>query len=430
MNLKNLLGLLFLLQIAIDADSARSSSDLNKNFFQAILSRDYSTAKGLLKKGADINYQEPTYGFTALMLAIRGESISKQELRSGTNLEFAKFLLEAGANPDIKSTGGNLAITYAAACRNIAFAQDIPRDTYDSPLMERKKCKEIFKLLLRSTAKGNLRHKNEFSILHASVLSKSIEIIGLAYDAWPFPNGHQIGWYGASGHTPLTLAITSAETNEKDSLRIIQFLLNKGALPQTYVNTCSDGCSNDTPLTLAIRNKNTEIIKLLLANHVPLESTCFSGPIYEGAVYDEKTPFTLAVDYESLEIADLLLKYGANINYRDSYGFSALEIAIQRANLDFVKFLVQNKIDLKNRTILAKSRNCYSGLCTIEPNSTSIEIAQRELQFSQNDTAAAKSLDPTVFADKQAHFSKMIDRFERKASNLQQIITYLKSQAK
>jgi ankyrin repeat protein len=100
----------------------------------------------------------------------------------------------------------------------------------------------------------------------------------------------------------------------------------------------------DTLLCWAIRNKRTEIAKLIIQS--PKVDVNRRGVYYDDMDEWERTALILAAHMGQAEIVDLLLERGANINDRDSVngapqarGNTALIKAAQRDHLDVVRAL-------------------------------------------------------------------------------------------
>ncbi len=92
----------------------------------------------------------------------------------------------------------------------------------------------------------------------------------------------------------------------------------------------------NTPLILAVRDNNMEIIEKL---------------IEKGAKVDQKnrnevTALMVAVNNNYTDKAKFLLDHGADINTRDSDGESALIMAINRGNLPMIRWLVKEGADV------------------------------------------------------------------------------------
>ena len=92
-----------------------------------------------------------------------------------------------------------------------------------------------------------------------------------------------------------------------------------------------------TPLHLAIQYNQMEIA-ILLVNH---------GADLKAENNERKTPLHLAVQVESKELTKTLLQKGAEINAKDERGFTPLHVATDFGNLELVVLLVENGANLE-----------------------------------------------------------------------------------
>lgn len=109
-------------------------------------------------------------------------------------------------------------------------------------------------------------------------------------------------------------------------MRIVKLLVENGA----DVNVLDD---YDSPLRLACGDGKFEMAKYLLENHA----------LVDLAVDD--TPLIIASCVGYMEIIKLLLKYGADINWKDKDGRSALFFAKAHRQKEVVQFLIENGAD-------------------------------------------------------------------------------------
>lgn len=93
--------------------------------------------------------------------------------------------------------------------------------------------------------------------------------------------------------------------------------------------------NGDTPLLMATRFHNFEMVKLLLENGANADNTNNFGT----------TPLRIVLDSDigpkedDFKFVELLLDYGANVNYNDGY-FTPLQEAVVKGNLEVVKLLL------------------------------------------------------------------------------------------
>jgi ankyrin repeat protein len=140
--------------------------------------------------------------------------------------------------------------------------------------------------------------------------------------------------------TALSIA---TELNYSD---VIIFLLEKGSDPNT------ENKIGRTPLFFAILNKNIKIIKKLIKyksniNHISTKRG------YHNA------NFQTACAVGDVNIVKYLIKKGANINFVDSINCTPLYHASIKNNIEVVKVLLENGVEIDNMSVTESSRLGY-----------------------------------------------------------------------
>lgn len=92
-------------------------------------------------------------------------------------------------------------------------------------------------------------------------------------------------------------------------------------------------------LIVAIQEQNSELVELLIEAGVNPESD------------KSVCPICAAAGYANPEMIQLLLKYDVNINTRDAFGMTPLELAAKSGKVENLKILIQNGADLKKEII-------------------------------------------------------------------------------
>ena len=175
------------------------------------------------------------------------------------------------------------------------------------------------------------------------------------------------------------------------NLEIVKILLQNGADVNT---TDEDGF---TPLHIAAYNGNLQMVKILLQNgsgiFLDIKDNTNGRSALHVAVYDG-----------NLEIVRVLVEKGANINAKDDDGFSPLHIAVYIENLKMLKILIQsgahlNAKDKKNKTPLDYARmwNIYDILKYLN-NLTKGEKSQEKAQEKTQEKAKKKAETFTKFS--------------------------------
>jgi ankyrin repeat protein len=208
---------LFLIFLTISLNFAQDGSKL----IESAMYQDMEALKSLVESGADVNYQDPKYGTTALMLASNYGFI-----------DMARYLLDNGAKVNIQAKNGSTALS-GAAQQSLELVQLLLDKGADVRL---------------KTDEGITAFTNSIiGVLRGSVTTEVAELLlekGANVDEAPDKGG-------AAGYTCLMMA---ARNNNPD---LVKFLASKGA----NLNVASqDGA---TPLSLAEKEDNQEMIKLL-----------------------------------------------------------------------------------------------------------------------------------------------------------------------
>ena len=152
----------------------------------------------------------------------------------------------------------------------------------------------------------------------------------------------------------ITTNLFSQESNLLSKVRAndingVKELITKGA----DVNM-EDDMMGYTPLTLAIGNKNSEMVKLLLSN---------KANINHKSKRTGYTPLMEALNSNYIDMAKLLIEQGADINIKSNDGSTALIIAAGRSK-EVVELLLSKGADINVRTIynLGVFTNCVMGI--------------------------------------------------------------------
>jgi ankyrin repeat protein len=100
-----------------------------------------------------------------------------------------------------------------------------------------------------------------------------------------------------------------------------------------------------TPLHYACREKNLDIIKVLLANGANVNSKNRYSTFYP--IFDVLTSM---VKKDSFQIVKLLIDKGVDIDAVDSFGNTALHYAVEKENLDLIELIIKSGCDV-NKTL-------------------------------------------------------------------------------
>ena len=326
-----------------------------KLIFRAIRMGKIDVVKMLLQKGANIstrvNYVNEDQRYepseTPLMVAVINEQF-----------DIAKLLLENGANPNDKDRLNRTSLHVASVSYNddetiveiaklllshgvniSARANYLGDKPGDAPaltvLMTAASWgnNELVKLLLENGANVNDKDRFDRTALHLAAQHAYIKVIKLLVE-----NGANIslkamrdGNNTVDKFTPLMFAV---ESGGSDRYEAVKFLLEKGANPNE--ETHPEGI---TALNMAVRGNETKILELLIAN---------GGDISIKKHFDDDPPNTepsegllsIATINGNKQIAEFLIKNGANPNERDRLNRTPLLMAVNMNEEEIAKLLI------------------------------------------------------------------------------------------
>lgn len=295
-----------ILSIALDKKYKEMAALLKENgakesLCAAIVSKDLERIRESVKAGEDINgrYQyiinHTDYGTSSPLL---------QSIWIG-NLKMVKEIINLGAEVDL-----NKALVFACRVGNLEVAKYFIKKGADD--QTRKQCLgstrnvEIAKLLLD---KGIAPKDIDSALFNAS--KEKAELL--------ISRGANVNARTQSGETPLFVALGNIDT--------LEFLISKGA-EMNVMDNCGE-----TPLTLSIRFYR-EIAKFLISKGANVnyptdfnfdKSNCKYGQPPGG------TPLMTAAEKGDIEIVELLISKGADVNAKNAAGDTAWSIAAKNS---------------------------------------------------------------------------------------------------
>ncbi|MBX5460866.1 MAG: ankyrin repeat domain-containing protein [Steroidobacteraceae bacterium] len=211
--------------------------------------------------------------------------------------------------------------------------------------------RETTRLLLRAGADAN--HANRYGVrpLHLAIRNRDVAMTRLLLEAHARPDSTD-----ATGETCLMMAA------REGNVEIVKLLLDRGAPVDGR-----DPEYQQTPLMLAARYGNADVVRLLLQRGAQVDAQTRTGEVprfrppsansgSKGAgivrggwpergerdpVPGAKTPLLYAAREGHLEIAQLLLDAGADLEKADADGVSPLLMAILNERLALAKFFIE-----------------------------------------------------------------------------------------
>jgi ankyrin repeat protein len=275
--------------------------------YLAILHGNNDLVNALIDSSNNINICRED-GVTPLHVAAKKE-----------NNEIIATLIEKGANIDIQDNYGETPLHYAVSGN-----------------------KETVATLIQNGADINIRAKNGQAPLHVAALGNNETVATL------IENGADIDIQDEMGHTPLLLAII------KNKFDNVLYLIEKGA--DISIKSIWD----HNPIQAAISFGFIEIAYVLIDNGINLdEEITFAG----------ESPLAYAIWHNRTEIVLALINKGADVNKKDKYGESPLDLAYRSSNTDkdlIIKALIDNGAEVYNKNKIALLViSIFTGIATI-----------------------------------------------------------------
>jgi ankyrin repeat protein len=184
---------------------------------------------------------------------------------------------------------------------------------------------DIMKILIKNGANVNQKDSTDHTPLHTAAYRGSLPFVRYLVE-----NGANIHDVTVDGFTPLGRAIQSFVPREE----VVRYLIEKGS----DVNRASNFGS---PLRIACSYsaQHIGIVKLLLENDADPNLLDITG-----------TPLSVCCKFGLVEMAELLLKHGADVNKADNHLKTPLHMAVKRLYydrmIDFLLLLISYNADV------------------------------------------------------------------------------------
>ncbi|KAK9891834.1 hypothetical protein WA026_016633 [Henosepilachna vigintioctopunctata] len=275
----------------------------------------------LVAHGADVNAQSTT-GNTPLMYGC-----------AGGHTEVVQFLLEHGANVEDHNENGHTPLMEAASAGHVGLAKILLMhgagiNTHSNEFKESALTLACYKGhldMVRFLLEAGADQEHKTDEMHTALMEASmdghVEVARLLLDS-----GAQVNMPTDSFESPLTLAACGGHVD------LAMLLIERGA----NIEEVND--EGYTPLMEAAREGHEEMVHLLLGQGANINAQTDET---------QETALTLACCGGFTDVADILLKGGANIELGAS---TPLMEAAQEGHLDLVKFLLQNGANVEAQT--------------------------------------------------------------------------------
>ncbi|XP_063991503.1 ankyrin repeat domain-containing protein 17 isoform X4 [Diachasmimorpha longicaudata] len=275
----------------------------------------------LIAHGADVNAQS-TSGNTPLMYGC-----------AGGHEDVVKVLLEAGANVEDHNENGHTPLMEAASAGHVPVAKILLENgaginTHSNEFKESALTLACYKGhldMVRFLLEAGADQEHKTDEMHTALMEASmdghVEVARLLLDS-----GAQVNMPTDSFESPLTLAACGGHVD------LAMLLIERGA----NIEEVND--EGYTPLMEAAREGHEEMVALLLSQGANINAQTEET---------QETALTLACCGGFLEVADFLIKAGADIELGAS---TPLMEAAQEGHLDLVRYLLESGADVHAQT--------------------------------------------------------------------------------
>lgn len=287
--------------------------------------------KLLLSHGAHINAKTPQAN-TPLMYAC-----------AGGHLDVVKLLIEHGANVEDHNANGHTPLMEAASAGHVAVAKILVENgaSINSHSDEFKESAltlacykghlDMVRFLLEAGADQEHKTEEMHTALMEASMDGHVEVARLLLDS-----GAQVNMPADSFESPLTLASCGGH------VELAMLLLERGA----NIEEVND--EGYTPLMEAAREGQEEMVALLLTQGADINAQTEET---------QETALTLACCSNSIEVAEFLIKAGANI---EAGANTPLMEASQEGHLELVKHLIAAGANVNATTASGETALMYA----------------------------------------------------------------------
>ncbi|XP_043094768.1 ankyrin-1a isoform X18 [Puntigrus tetrazona] len=276
------------------------TADAATSFLRAARSGNLEKALDHIKNGIDIN--------TANQNGLNGLHLASKEGHVKMVLE----LLHHGIVLETTTKKGNTALHIAALAGQ----------------------EQVVTELVNYGANVNAQSQKGFTPLYMAAQENHLEVVKFLLD-----NGANQTIPTEDGFTPLAVALQQGHEN------VVALLINHGTKGKVRLPALHIAARNDDTRTAAVllqNDPNPDVLSKQISRTISEESC----DIRTGF-----TPLHIAAHYENLNVAQLLLNRGADVNFTPKNGITPLHIASRRGNVIMVRLLLDRgaKIDAKTK---------------------------------------------------------------------------------
>ena len=267
----------------------------------------------LINAGARVN-EVDNDGRTAIFYACRGYDVCSFYINYNSfygysfseSVEVVKFLIDNGADVNLKNNGGMTALMSAS---------DVSH--------------ELIELLIKSGARVNEVDDNgKSALMYAIISSSDIEVVKFLID-----NGANVNLKSNDGETALMNAYI------RGNKELVELLINSGA-DANLISNLKDNYGR-AKLMEASEIGNKEAVELLIKSGVGVNEVDDNGK--SALMYACEKHIISSSD---IEVVKFLIDNGANVNLKSNDGETALMNAYIRGNKELVELLINSGADV------------------------------------------------------------------------------------
>jgi cytohesin len=317
--------------ISVNGPIGEDSDEFNP-LVKAVCSHQLQAAQVLIERGVDLEqklYQE----MTVLQYVATGSVHNRTEETADKDDQIFQLLVTSGANIEIADNDNYTPLMHVLENVNlvrILVNQGANKEvvTYEeklTPLLGaiQKGYHKTVEFLLDSGSNINAKAKDGNGAVTIAAETKDTKMVGILLD-----RGANIEMTNKYEKTPLLAMIE----NGKHYLDMIKFLLSRGA------NVEARDEDNNTPLINAALKSDANIMRVLLDHGADINAT---GTFEKDK---EMTPLMICSyisKYANEDCMELLIERGADLEARNSKGYTALLLAGKRNADDHVRLLLK-----------------------------------------------------------------------------------------
>eukprot|EP00931_Biecheleriopsis_adriatica_P120003 TRINITY_DN95154_c0_g1_i1.p1 TRINITY_DN95154_c0_g1~~TRINITY_DN95154_c0_g1_i1.p1 ORF type:complete len:601 (+),score=82.64 TRINITY_DN95154_c0_g1_i1:46-1848(+) len=306
------------LLVAAHGSPKRKQRDASDALLIAVQQNLAELVRVLIKAGADVNYWTRELGTTSLNMAA--------ELG---HFEVLRILIDAGANPDLRTDSGESALCLAAQkgfTSVVRFLIDVGAsvragtdnvEDVENPLFPaaQQNQVEIARLLINARADLNAGNPTP---LFVAAYHGHLEVVRLLIDC-----GADKDAANSDGKTPLWVAALQGHAG------VARFLLEAGSDKDKAPSEEDALQCGATPLFKAAQNDCLDVVRILIAAGADMNQ-----PYADGA-----TPMFIAAMNGSVEVVRCLLNALADMNKANLHGATPFHTAAGNGHLEVVRLL-------------------------------------------------------------------------------------------